>query len=86
MPHSVSPPGSSAAPQEDSIIPDAPLHALNDSDSSSSRDENNGKGVKQDSKADVRLEDFFDEDDDEEFPSSGAANGKVESSPPRAPL
>lgn len=88
MPHSVSPPGSSTVPQEDSIIPDAPLHAMNDSDSSSSRDEINDNGVKQDPKANVELEDFFndDDDEDEEIPSSDAANGKVESSPPRAPV
>ena len=40
------------------------------------------------SKADVKLEDLFDDDDDdhEEFPSSGLANGKVKGSPALVPI
>ena len=39
-------------------------------------------------KQDVKLEDLFhDEDsDDEEFPTSGTSNGKMQSSPPAVPM
>lgn len=69
---------------EDTDLPDATItkdeHIDGESDS----------GIRTDGpqKQDVKLEDLFnDEDsDDEEFPSSSAPDGKVESSPPAAPV
>lgn len=97
MPHSVSP---EAFLQEDSILPDAPTHALIEAEDDESFDDL----VKSDSPVtdvakidkkttEVKLEDLFNTDDeeDEEFPSSSAQNGsdlrKMEgNSPPAAPL
>jgi len=88
MPHSVSPPASPSVAQEDSIIPDAPLPAPLDSNTPSSSDGQNGNGAEETLKINIKLEELFQngDDDDDEFPSSSATNGKVESSPPRGPL
>ena len=70
--------------EEDTDLPDAALttdeHIDGDSDNATRAD-----GAQ---KQDVKLEDLFnDEDsDDEEFPSSSIPDGKVESSPPAAPV
>ena len=97
MPHSVSP---EASPQEDSILPDAPPHALIEAENDESTDDL-AKGdslvtdaTKIDHKTtEVKLEDLFNTDDeeDEEFPSSSAQSGsnlgKMDgNSPPAAPL
>lgn len=90
MPHSVSP--------EDSILPDAPAEPLpaqgdsgDDMEADATIGLNGGEVVNSVSHArtdEVRLEDLFDddEDDDEEFPSSGATDVKMASSPPQAPM
>ncbi len=88
MPHSVSPPASPSLAQEDSIISDAPLPAPSASDTPDSSDGQNGNGAEETSKINIKLEDLFQDgdDSDEEFPSSSAANGKVESSPLKGPV
>jgi len=88
MPHSVSPPASPSVAQEDSIIPDATLHASSDVNTPSSSHGQNGNGAEEALKTNIKLEELFQDgdDDDDEFPSSSAPNGKVESSPPRGPL
>ena len=97
MPHSVSP---AFSPQEDGTLPDAPTHGLiEEEDDESSNDPMKGDSpvtdvVKNDKKtAEVKLEDFFNTDDeeDEEFPGSstqsGSNLGKMDgNSPPIAPL
>ena len=73
MPHSVSP---EPTGQEDSLLPDAPLHGLDDeevddSNESSSDTKNTSKTHNQ--TADIKLEELFGSDEeDEEFPSSSA--------------
>lgn len=71
MPHSVSPESRSQENGEDEVLPDAPT-------TSNGQDEE-GTGVK--------LEDMFNGDDDEEYPTSSAPdNNKMEaSSPPAVP-
>ena len=93
MPHSVSPPASPTIAQEDSIniILDAPSLAPDDIEIDGRNNDTNPKGGEQRAKAEIKLEELFDEDmdddeDDEEFPSSTGTNGKLESSPPAAPL
>ena len=78
MPHSTEP---DTVPQEakdeDQELPDAPPL------------EGNGgmNGGAEDKKQDVKLDDIFnDEDSDDEFTSSSVTLGKVESSPPAAPV
>ena len=91
MPHSTREESSSShkGTDEDSILPDAPPEAdveTREEDSDASQEEpTNSKDT---AKRDVKLEDLFnDEDsDDTEFPSSGISNGKMESSPPAAPM
>lgn len=93
MPHSVSPEATS--PAEDSILPDAapePLLEQSDGEADTEPDapiETNGGGVvgsvSHDRTDEIKLEDLFNDDedeDDEEFPSSGAADVKMTSSPP----
>lgn len=92
MPHSVSPEATS--PAEDSILPDAapePLLEQSDGDADTEPDvpiEANGGevvgAVSHHRTDEIKLEDLFndDEDEDEEFPSSGAADVKMTSSPP----
>lgn len=82
MPHSTSttPP----LPDDDSRLPDAP--SLSTSEHGSSGGEN-GIGKDDNIKIDIKLEDLFnDEDDDEEFPSSAATNEKSSSRLPTPPL
>jgi len=88
MPHSISPPASPNVAQEDSIIPDAPLHAPSDVNTPSSSHGQNGDGAEEALKNNIKLEELFQDgdDDDDEFPSSSAPVGEVESSPPRGPL
>lgn len=96
MPHSVSPEASSAA--EDSILPDAsaePLLEQGEDVSDTEADaiiESSGREVVESASHvrtdEVKLEDLFndDEDEDEEFPSSGATDVKMASSPPQEPM
>ena len=95
MPHSTvtDPVAPSSPTEEDSVLPDAPPHALDEvKEEREEADENeqeDGDTIREAPKADVKLEDLFNDDDDEdddEFSSSGAATAKVESSPPAAPL
>lgn len=92
MPHSVSP--EATTPTEDSILPDAPAEPLpeqgdseDDTEANAGVDLHGGKVVDSVSHArtdEVRLEDLFDDDeDDDEFPSSGATDVKMASSPPQ---
>lgn len=96
MPHSVS--SEAPSPAEDSILPDAPAEPRLEQDDSGDNTQddattqsNSGEVVDSVSRPqtdEVRLEDLFndDEDDDEEFPSSGATDVKMASSPPQAPM
>lgn len=86
MPHSFSPPSSPTVAQEDSIIQDAPLRAAGELEPSSSNEDENDNAVADNMKIEIKLDGIFEDDDDEEFPSSGPANGKIESSPPAAPV
>ena len=94
MPHSVSPAPSSSGQQEDVTLPDAPPEIVSSPEnglgtvSSYEAKAGNEGAVKKPSSGDIKLEDLFndDESDDEEFPSSSATNGKLESSPPAAPV
>ena len=77
--------------EEDSELPDAPPHALDvkeESEGDNQKDLETGVPVREDLKPDIKLEDLFDDvdDEDEEFPSSGATTGMVESSPPAVPM
>ena len=89
MPHSVSPeppPTATEPRKEDSTLPDAPTHHLDEQGIALKRNdiENTATGF---AKEEVKLEDLFnDDDEDEEFPSSSPPVAKVESSPPAAPL
>jgi len=97
MPHStVSNTNSPPAPaEEDTVLPDAPTQGLTGLRAEEGKDgSENALHVEESTrpapKLDIKLEDLFndddDEDDDEEFPSSGVADGNVESSPPTAPV
>ncbi len=76
--------------EEDSELPDAPPRALDIKE----REGDNQKvlaiedPVQEALMTDIKLEDLFndDDEDDEEFPSSGAITGMVESSPPAVPM
>ena len=80
--------------QEDCVIPDVPPQALwelirdgevDEVDNTSAQpEENTGKLPR----VDIKLEDLFDEDDDEddEFPGSSVTEGKIENSPPAESL
>lgn len=76
--------------EEDSELPDAPPHVLHvqeDREGNNQKELENGGPVQEEIKTDVKLEDLFDDDeDDEEFPSSGATTGIVENSPPAVPM
>ena len=69
---------------EDTDLPDATINKDEHHDGES----DSGTRTDEPQKQDVKLEDLFnDEDsDDDEFPSSSAPDGKVESSPPVAPV
>ena len=94
MPHSISPEASPA--EEDSLLPDAPPEPLaeetdgHESENSPSRHDQNETPTRVPKSAEVKLEDLFNTDDeDDEFPTSSAPDGtaKVEgSSPPAAPV
>ena len=88
MPHSTSPSIAPSAAPEDTILADAPLYDLHDSDGNGCSNDPLGADAKQDMKVDVKLEDMFndDEDDDDEFQSSASTVGKVEGSSPAPPL
>ena len=93
MPHSVSP--EAASPAEDSILLDAPAESVSeqgdgvsDTEADAIIDPCGGQAVDSINHTrtdEVKLEDLFndDEDEDEEFPSSGATDVKMGSSPPR---
>ena len=77
--------------EEDSELPDAPPHALNvkeEGEGDNQKELETVISVREDLKPDIKLEDLFDDvdDEDEEFPSSGATTGMVESSPPAVPM
>lgn len=84
MPHSVSGSASPPTEEDNSSLPDAPSPHASEQDSQTK----DGIGKNDNIKIDIKLEDIFnDEDDeDEEFPSSEATKGKMESSPPAAPM
>lgn len=73
---------------QDSALPDAPPACLEFSDADDKDDLGGSNVAVQDtSNTNVKLEDLFDEDDDEEFPSSGVPKEDVpSSSPPPSPL
>ena len=93
MPHSTvtEPVVPSSPAEEDSVLPDAPPQAL-DYVKAEIEDENKterGDSMSKAPYADVKLEDLFNDGDDEdndEFLSSAAVTAKPESSPPAAPL
>ena len=76
--------------EEDSELPDAPPHALDIQDNRG--DDRRISGIEtpaqEELKTDIKLEDLFndDDEDDEEFPSSGATTGMVGHSPPAVPM
>lgn len=77
--------------EEDSELPDAPPHALDiqeDRERENQKELETGGPVQEEKKTDIKLEDLFndDEEDDEEFPSSGATTGMIENSPPAVPM
>ena len=76
--------------EEDSELPDAPPHVLGvQEERGDDQKELEIEGPTQEElKTDIKLEDLFndDEEDDEEFPSSGATVGMVENSPPAVPM
>ncbi|KAL8675913.1 MAG: hypothetical protein Q9224_007352, partial [Gallowayella concinna] len=77
MPHSISPAESPASIDEDSTLPDAPPANL-DKAEADNKDHLSGSNivVQGPSKENVKLEDLFDDDEeDEEFPSSSMSNG-----------
>lgn len=84
MPHSVSGSVSSPLEEDNSSLPDAP--SLHSSEQESQT--RGGIGTNDNIKIDIKLEDIVndDDDDDEEFPSSETLEGKLESSPPAAPM
>lgn len=75
MPHSVT--SNDSAPRDngdDEILPDAPAPEINEASEEQRTDTN------------IKLEDLFaEDDDDDEFPASSAADVKMRSSPPVAP-
>ena len=78
MPHSVSSNDSPKRVGEDDILPDAPpIESANPA-----VQEEMGTGGTENVKAGVKLEDMFNDDEDDEFPASSAADAKTESSPP----
>ena len=77
--------------EEDSELPDAPPHALDireEGEGDNQKESEIGVSVQEELKTEIKLEDLFNDvdDDDEEFPSSGATTGMVESNPPAPPM
>lgn len=86
MPHSVSAEEPKDPMDEDSILPDAPPVGLEASESDDGQIDDSSNAVIQDpSKENIKLEDLFDDDDDEKFPSSSLSNETANSSPPASP-
>lgn len=80
MPHSLS---SEGTLEEDSVLTDAPPAIPTASDVEDKGDSGSSPGAAEDHvKAAVKLEDMFDDEEDEEFPSSGVTDGVAQSSPP----
>ena len=77
--------------EEDSELPDAPPHVLDIQEDREGDDQKESEiegPAQEELKTDIKLEDLFNEEDedDEEFPSSGATAGMVENSPPAVPM
>ena len=77
--------------EEDSDLPDAPPQALDlteESEGDNQKELGGGVPVQEELKPEIKLEDLFNDvdEEDEEFPSSGATTGMVESSPPAVPM
>ena len=73
--------------EEDSELPDAPPQALDiteESEGDNQKELGRGVPVQEELKPDIKLEDLFNDvdEEDEEFPSSRATTGMIESSPP----
>lgn len=89
MPHSVSlepSPTASESQEEDSTFPDAPGNNLDEQEIPLGENGPEGSAARS-LNEEVKLEDLFnDDDEDEEFPSSSPSGAMVESSPPAAPL
>ncbi|KAI4106277.1 MAG: hypothetical protein L6R37_002259 [Teloschistes peruensis] len=84
--HSVSAEEPENLMDEDSILPDAPPAGLEFSESDDGQGNNSPNAVMQNAaKENIKLEDLFDDDDDEKFPSSGLSNETANSSPPATP-
>ncbi|KAL2045478.1 hypothetical protein N7G274_001906 [Stereocaulon virgatum] len=78
----------SSPAEEDSVLPDAPLQALDYVKADENKTER-GDSMSKAPYADIKVEDLFNDGDDEdndEFLSSAAVEAKLESSPPAAPL
>lgn len=91
MPHSVSPEPSPIAPsprdEEDAPLPNAPPHDLEQPATALGANGRASAATEGAAKEEVRLEDLFDDDeDDDEFPGSSPSGVKTESSPPAGPL
>lgn len=89
MPHSTSPEASPRSEEEDSVLPDAPPADPSEDEETAVTEGSTDivmhsvEATKDSSKTDIKLEDLFDDDEDEDdefsFPSSGLlANGIVE--------
>ena len=81
----------SSSLEEDSELPDAAPHALDIKEEGKGDDQKEldiDVPVQEELKTEIKLEDLFNDldEDDEEFPSSGATAGMVESSPPAVPM
>lgn len=94
MPHSTAP-EIALSPEdiaEDSILPDAPRSLNNEEEDAENEGSNDGECPNNDlSKTSLetgmKLEDLFDdEDEDEEFPSSSIPDAKAKSSPSAVPV
>ncbi|KAL8909285.1 MAG: hypothetical protein Q9207_000295 [Kuettlingeria erythrocarpa] len=88
MPHSLSSEGNLDSADEDGVLPDAPLADPGASNVEVGGDSGSPHTLTQEpSQADIKLEDLFaDDDEDEEFPSSGVTDASaLESSPPAGP-
>ncbi|KAL8928528.1 MAG: hypothetical protein Q9208_001762 [Pyrenodesmia sp. 3 TL-2023] len=89
MPHSLTPEVNQVSADDDGVLPDAPPADQPASDAEVGGDSGSPDTPMQEPcKVDVKLEDLFadDDDEDEEFPSSGVADRSApESSPPAGP-
>ncbi len=88
MPHSLSSEGNLDSADEDGVLPDAPPADPGASNVDVGGDSGSPHTLMHEpSQADIKLEDLFaDDDEDEEFPSSGVTDASaLESSPPVGP-